>query len=134
MTDEQATKLGVERVETVAEMLPKVDYLTVHTPLDSGNQAFGRCQGIAVLKPGVRLINCARGGIYDEAALVEGLKNGQIAGRGPGRLRRRALYEQSLVRHARRRLYAALGSQHRRGTDASRRGRNSPAAQFLQDR
>ncbi len=80
LTDEQATKLGIERVETVAEMLPKVDYLTVHTPLTGETKHLVGKKELASLKPGIRLINCARGGIYDEAALVEGLKNGQIAG------------------------------------------------------
>lgn len=80
LTDEQATKLGVERVETVAEMLPKVDYLTVHTPLTNETQHLVNKQNLSQLKPGIRLINCARGGIYDEAALVEGLESGQIAG------------------------------------------------------
>jgi D-3-phosphoglycerate dehydrogenase len=80
LTDEQATKLGVERVETVAEMLPKVDYLTVHTPLTNETKHLVSKKDLANLKPGIRLINCARGGIYDEAALVEGLQSGQIAG------------------------------------------------------
>ncbi|QDV27468.1 phosphoglycerate dehydrogenase [Aureliella helgolandensis] len=80
LTDEQATKLGVERAETVAEMLPKVDYLTVHTPLTNETKHLVSQKDLANLKPGIRLINCARGGIYDEAALVEGLNSGQIAG------------------------------------------------------
>ena len=80
LTDEQATKLGIERVETVAEMLPKVDYLTVHTPLTNETRHLVGMQQLSQLKPGIRLINCARGGIYDEAALVEGLKQGKIAG------------------------------------------------------
>lgn len=80
LTDDQAAKLGVERVETVSEMLPKVDYLTVHTPLTSETKyLIGKSQ-LESLKPGVRLVNCARGGIYDEAALVEGLQSGRIAG------------------------------------------------------
>jgi D-3-phosphoglycerate dehydrogenase len=80
LTAEQASKLGVERVETVGEMLPKVDYLSVHTPLTSETRHLVGQAQLATLKPGIRLINCARGGIYDEAALVEGLKSGQIAG------------------------------------------------------
>ncbi len=80
LTDEQAVKLGVERVDTVPQMLPKVDYLTVHTPLTTETRHLVGMKELDVLKPGVRLINCARGGIYDEAALVEGLKTGKIAG------------------------------------------------------
>jgi D-3-phosphoglycerate dehydrogenase len=80
LTDEQATKLGIERAGTVAEMLPKVDYLTVHTPLTNETKHLVSKADLPHLKPGVRLINCARGGIYEEAALVEGLEQGQIAG------------------------------------------------------
>ncbi len=79
-TDEQAIKLGVERAATVHEMLPKVDYLTVHTPLTSETKYLVGMKELELLKPGVRLINCARGGIYEEAALVEGLKSGKIGG------------------------------------------------------
>jgi D-3-phosphoglycerate dehydrogenase / 2-oxoglutarate reductase len=57
-----------------------VDYLTVHTPLTEETRGLISQKELNVLKPGVRLINCARGGIYDEAALVEGLKGGKLAG------------------------------------------------------
>lgn len=80
LTDEQATKLGIERAATVEEMLPKVDYLTVHTPLTNETRNLVCKANLDKLKPGIRLINCARGGIYEEAALVEGLEKGQIAG------------------------------------------------------
>ncbi len=77
---ERAASLGIESVATVDAMLPQVDYLTVHTPLnDQTRNLIGEAQ-LERLKPGVRLINCARGGIYDEAALQKGLESGQIAG------------------------------------------------------
>lgn len=80
LSSERIAELGFEPVPSVAEMLPLVDYLTVHTPLtDETRHLVGRPQ-LDLLKPGVRLINCARGGIYDEEALVEGLKSGKIAG------------------------------------------------------
>jgi D-3-phosphoglycerate dehydrogenase / 2-oxoglutarate reductase len=79
-TDEQAAKLGVERAPTVADLLPKADYITVHTPLTSETKYLVGMKELDQLKPGVRLINCARGGIYEEAALIEGLKNGKIGG------------------------------------------------------
>jgi D-3-phosphoglycerate dehydrogenase len=80
LSDEQASKLRIEKVQTVAEMLPKVDYLTVHTPLTPETKHLIGAKEIEMLKPGVRLINAARGGIYDEAALVEGLKSGKLGG------------------------------------------------------
>jgi D-3-phosphoglycerate dehydrogenase len=80
LSTERITELGFEAVPSVADMLPQVDYLTVHTPLtDETRNLIGKPQ-LAQLRAGVRLINCARGGIYDEAALVEGLKSGVIAG------------------------------------------------------
>jgi D-3-phosphoglycerate dehydrogenase len=80
LSSERIGELGFEAVSSVADMLPMVDYLTVHTPLtDETRNLVGRGQ-LDQLKRGVRLINCARGGIYDEAALVEGLKSGKIAG------------------------------------------------------
>ncbi|MFM8323458.1 MAG: NAD(P)-dependent oxidoreductase, partial [Pirellulaceae bacterium] len=80
LTDEQAAKLGVERVATVPEILPRADYLTVHTPLTSETKYLIGRKELPLLKKGVRLINCARGGIYEEEALIEGLKSGQIGG------------------------------------------------------
>jgi len=79
-TDEQAAKLGVERAPTVADLLPKADYITVHTPLTNETKYLVGIKELDQLKPGVRLINCARGGIYEEAALIEGLKSGKIGG------------------------------------------------------
>ena len=80
LTSEQAAKLGVELCETVHEMLPRIDYLTVHTPLTPQTKGLISHEELALLKPGARLVNCARGGIYDESALAEGLDNGILAG------------------------------------------------------
>jgi D-3-phosphoglycerate dehydrogenase len=80
LSAEQAAKLGIQRVETVREMLPHVDYLTVHTPLTPETTNLIDKAALDILKPGARLINCARGGIYSEEALVEGLKSGKLGG------------------------------------------------------
>ncbi|MGL4512054.1 MAG: phosphoglycerate dehydrogenase [Lacipirellulaceae bacterium] len=80
MSAERAAQLGIELVEEVAEMLPRVDYLTVHTPLTDETRGLIGAAEVEALKPGARLINCARGGIYDEAALVAGLKSGKLGG------------------------------------------------------
>ena len=80
LSPERAAELGIELVDTVRGMLPEVDYLTVHTPLtDETRHLIGRAE-LALVKKGVRLVNCARGGIYDERALVEGLESGIIGG------------------------------------------------------
>lgn len=80
LSPERASELGIELLSSVQSMLPGVDYLTVHTPLTDDTRHLIGLEELAILKPGVRLINCARGGIYDEQALVEGLQRGIIAG------------------------------------------------------
>lgn len=80
LSPEQAAKLGVEYVDDVRDLLPEVDYLTVHTPLTPETRHLVSDKEIGLLKPGARLVNCARGGIYDEEALVRGLESGQLAG------------------------------------------------------
>ena len=80
LSQERAKEMGIELVSTVRGMLPEVDYLTVHTPLTDETRHLVGMDELAILKPGVRLVNCARGGIYDEKALVEGLKRGVIGG------------------------------------------------------
>jgi D-3-phosphoglycerate dehydrogenase / 2-oxoglutarate reductase len=80
LSAERAKEMGIELVSTVRGMLPEVDYLTVHTPLTDDTRHLVGMNELAILKPGVRLVNCARGGIYDEKALLEGLKRGVIGG------------------------------------------------------
>jgi D-3-phosphoglycerate dehydrogenase / 2-oxoglutarate reductase len=77
---DQAAAFGFKIVAGVDELLPHSDYLTVHTPLtDETRDLIGKPQ-IAKLKPGARLINVARGGIYNEDALADALSSGAIAG------------------------------------------------------
>jgi len=80
LSPDRATELGIELVDSVRGMLPNVDYLTVHTPLTDETRHLVGMKELEILRPGVRLVNCARGGIYDEQALVEGLKRGVIGG------------------------------------------------------
>jgi len=80
LAKERAQELGIETFATVHELLPLVDYLTVHTPLSAETRNLIGTKEIGMMKRGVRLVNCARGGIYDETALVEGLKSGHLAG------------------------------------------------------
>lgn len=77
---EQAKKLGIEQVDDVHAMLPRVDYLTVHTPLNKHTKHLISHDEVKMLPKGARLINCARGGIYDEAALLAGLESGHLGG------------------------------------------------------
>lgn len=80
LTDEQAASLKVQRAETIDAMLPKIDYLTVHTPLTAETKGLLNRGNLDKVKPGLCVVNAARGGIYDQDALVEGLKSGQLGG------------------------------------------------------
>ena len=62
------------------DLIKQADFITVHTPLTDTTRDLINKDNLKDLKKGVRVINCARGGIYNEEALVEGLKSGQIAG------------------------------------------------------
>ncbi len=80
LSPQRAQELGVHSVETVHEMLPEVDYLTAHTPLNDATRGIIGKKEVDMIKPGARLVNCARGGIYDLDALVEGMKSGKLGG------------------------------------------------------
>jgi len=75
----KARSLQVEVVDTVDEILPRADFITVHMPLTDETRHMIGTKQLPLLKKGVRIVNCARGGLIDEEVLAEGLKTGQIA-------------------------------------------------------
>lgn len=75
----QYLQIDIVDVDTI---LSQADFITVHTPLTDTTKGIVNSKNLNKLKKGVRLINCARGGIYDEAALAEGIKSGVIGGVG----------------------------------------------------
>ncbi len=79
LTEERADDLGVRKVE-LDELLGAADFITMHVPLTDKTKNILSAEAIAKLKPGVRIVNCARGGLVDEAALAEALKEGRVAG------------------------------------------------------
>jgi len=79
LTPERATEIGVEKVE-LADLLARADFITLHTPLTESTKNILSAAALAQTKPGVRIINCARGGLIDEAALKLGLESGHIGG------------------------------------------------------
>jgi D-3-phosphoglycerate dehydrogenase len=81
LTRQAAERLGVESVE-LDELLSRSDFITIHTPLSGDTRHLIGEAELARTKPGVRLINCARGGIIDEAALARALASGQVGGAG----------------------------------------------------
>ena len=80
LSADRAKELHITLEPNVDGMLPLVDYLTVHTPLNDETRGMISDTQMDMLRPSARLINCARGGIYDEAALARGLEAGKIAG------------------------------------------------------
>ncbi len=80
LSPDRADELGIELAPSVDDILPHVDYLTVHTPMTPETKNLIDAPQIEKMKPGVRLINCARGGIFNEQALADALRNGKIAG------------------------------------------------------
>ncbi len=76
---EQASRLGVELVE-MDGILSRSDYITVHTPITSETRHMISDDQFAEMKDGVRIVNCARGGIIDEAALLRAIESGKVAG------------------------------------------------------
>lgn len=80
LSSARARALQVELLEDLDELLPLCDFLTLHTPLTPETHHLLNAARLAKTKRGIRLINCARGGLIDEAALLESLGNGQVAG------------------------------------------------------
>src|ERR1700712_3719440 len=79
LTPERAVEMGVEKA-TLDELLAKADFITLHTPLTDSTRNILSAENIAKCKKGVRIINCARGGLIDEAALKAALDSGQVGG------------------------------------------------------
>jgi D-3-phosphoglycerate dehydrogenase len=79
LTQERAEVLGAKLVN-LETIITESDFITVHTPLTAETKGLFGAAEFARMKKGVRLVNCARGGIYDETALVAALKSGQVAG------------------------------------------------------
>jgi len=79
LAQERAVDLGVEKVE-LDELLARADFISLHTPLTDSTRGMIDAAAIARMKDGVRIINCARGGLIDEQALKEALDSGKVAG------------------------------------------------------
>ena len=79
LSEEKAEKMGVEKVD-LEELLKRADFITLHVPLTDQTRNILSRENLAKTKKGVRIINCARGGLVDEAALAEMLQSGHVAG------------------------------------------------------
>lgn len=79
LTPERAEKLGIAALR-LPEVLEKADFITVHTPLTKETRHLIGKKEMERMKEGVYLLNCARGGIIDEGALLEAIQSGKVAG------------------------------------------------------
>lgn len=79
ISEERAKELGVT-VATLEDIFRNADFITIHTPLTKTTRHMIGREEIAMMKDGVRIINCARGGLIDEQALCEALQSGKVAG------------------------------------------------------
>src|SRR5699024_1043656 len=79
LTEEKAEALGVEK-GTLDEVLERADFITIHTPLLKETRHLINKEAFEKMKEGVRIVNCARGGVLDEAALYDAITSGKVAG------------------------------------------------------
>jgi D-3-phosphoglycerate dehydrogenase len=79
LSAEKAKELGIELVD-IESLCRDADYITVHTPLTDETRHIISGKEFAIMKKSVRIINCARGGIIDEAALISAIESGHVAG------------------------------------------------------
>jgi len=80
LSADRAMQLGVEKVETVEELLKRADFVSLHVPKTAATANMLSAERIALMKPTARLINCARGGLVDEQAAADALREGRLAG------------------------------------------------------
>lgn len=77
---ERAAEFGIELHRDIDDLIPHCDYISVHTPLTDETRGIINAERIAKMPRGVRIINCARGGIVDEGALADAVESGHVAG------------------------------------------------------
>ncbi|WP_336987023.1 phosphoglycerate dehydrogenase [Altererythrobacter aquiaggeris] len=79
LTAERGIELGIEKVD-LEDLLARADFVSLHTPLTDQTRNILSRERLEKAKPGIRIVNCARGGLIDEAALKDMLESGQVAG------------------------------------------------------
>ena len=119
LSPERAVDLGVEKVE-LDELFKRADFITLHTPLTDKTRNIIDAAAIAKMKKGVRIINCARGGLVDEAALRAALDSGHVAGAAFDVFVDRTGDREPAVRPSQRGVHAASRRRHHRGAGERR--------------
>ncbi|MDI6901748.1 MAG: phosphoglycerate dehydrogenase [Anaerosomatales bacterium] len=82
VSEERAAQMGIELATSLEDLLPRADFLTVHLPKTKETIGMFGAEQFALMKDGVRLMNTARGGIYQEQALIDALESGKVASAG----------------------------------------------------
>ena len=116
LSDERAVEIGVEKVE-LDDLLSRADIITLHTPLTAQTKNILSAENIAKTKKGVRIINCARGGLVDEVALRAALEAAMSRARpstSSSRSRRRRTRCSAIPKSSRRRTWAPPPAKRRR--------------------
>ena len=80
LSADKALEHGIESVPRLDDLWPRSDFITLHTPLNAETRHLIDARTLALMKPSARIINCARGGLIDEQAMVDALSAGKIAG------------------------------------------------------
>lgn len=80
ISEDRAKEAGIELFRDIDELISKCDYVSVHTPLTDETRDLINSERLAKMPKGVRIINCARGGIVNEADIAEAVKSGHVAG------------------------------------------------------
>ncbi|EAU42850.1 phosphoglycerate dehydrogenase [Fulvimarina pelagi HTCC2506] len=81
LSHERASQLGIEKVE-LDDLYKRADFITLHTPMTDKTRGMINAQSLAKMRDGVRIVNCARGGLIVEADLADAIKSGKVAGAG----------------------------------------------------
>jgi len=100
VTEEAATSFGAQ-LSTMEDLLAGADFITVHLPLTAQTQHFISDEQLGLCKDGVLLINCARGGIIDEAAVLRALESGKVGGAAFDVFEKEPPVDSDLVKHER---------------------------------
>ena len=133
--------MQVELIEGLDDILPRADFISMHMPLTPETKHMLDARRLALCKPGVRIVNCARGGLIDEAALLAALESGQVAGAAldvfeveppPADFPLRAQREDGL--HPAPRREHGRGAGKRRHRDRRRRARRAAGRRHPQRR
>ena len=130
---DQALRLGIE-VVTLDELFKRSDVITVHTPLNDETRGLIGDRQLAKCKDGIRLINCARGGIIDEEALLRALESGKVAGAALDVFVKEPPGDHALLKHPRVIVTPHLGASTEEAQDKVARQIATQVADFLKGR